>query len=389
MSRNKAQVHNSFSDDDISLPKPKIDRVYKLWKGNNKFLCGGRLVFGPDGKALILTSIMIGGPAMAFCLNMLLLINPDNPAYHYPVLVGAFLLTILDFCFLFLTSCRDPGIIPRNVQLPELDESFTQSTEWLNDKAFDIKLPRTRDVKINGMSIKVKFCETCLLYRPPRASHCSICNNCVQKFDHHCPWVGQCIGIRNYPFFICFISFATILCIYVFVFSWKNILRQEGSLLTVMTEDILSVILIAYCFVTVWFVGGLTVFHIYLMCSNQTTYENFRYRYDRKGNPFNKGVARNLEEIFFSKIPPSLINFREWTTEDSVSVMESVHSEFSFDFFYPKDKFDLEVGKTGKNVDSENPDILQNLDYKGIDGDLKKKEADGAAKVDPSISPTH
>lgn len=122
---------------------------------------------------------------------------------------------------------------------------------------------------------------------------------------------------------------------------------------------------------------------------SQTTYENFRYRYDRKGNPFNKGVARNLEEIFFSKIPPSLINFREWTTEDSVWVMESVHSEFSFDFFYPKDKFDLEVGKTGKNVDSENPDILQNLDYKGIDGDLKKKEADGAAKVDPSISPTH
>lgn len=103
-----------------------------------------------------------------------------------------------DFCFLFLTSCRDPGIIPRNVQLPELDESFTQSTEWLNDKAFDIKLPRTRDVKINGMSIKVKFCETCLLYRPPRASHCSICNNCVQKFDHHCPWVGQCIGIVSY-----------------------------------------------------------------------------------------------------------------------------------------------------------------------------------------------
>lgn len=99
-----------------------------------------------------------------------------------------------DFCFLFLTCGRDPGIIPRNSHSPESDGlDSSMSTEWINSKV-TLKLPRTKDITINGNTVKVKFCDTCLLYRPPRASHCSICNNCVQKFDHHCPWVGQCIG---------------------------------------------------------------------------------------------------------------------------------------------------------------------------------------------------
>ncbi|KAJ0255422.1 protein S-acyltransferase 4 [Hirschfeldia incana] len=367
----------------------KLKRLYQVWRGSNKFLCGGRLIFGPDASSLYLSTILILGPSVMFFVKMYLkMADPltKNRNLCVPILSVAWILTLLDIFFLFMTSGRDPGIVPRSLRPPESDDvpdSTTPSMEWVSGRTPNIRLPRVKDVTVNGHTVKVKFCDTCLLYRPPRASHCSICNNCVQRFDHHCPWVGQCIGVRNYRFFFMFISTSTTLCIYVFVFSWLNIFQRHMderiSIWKAISKDVLSDILIVYCFITVWFVGGLTIFHSYLICTNQTTYENFRYRYDKKENPYNKGVLGNIREIFLSKITPSMNKFRSFVKEEDYMMVETPTSNLGESLVSSKEKIDIEMGGGGRIVDEGGktyslPEILRNLNYEDLEDDCEEDD---------------
>jgi hypothetical protein len=125
--------------------------------------------------------------SVLWALNIYIQPNADTIIF-YQVLV-----------LLFSTSGRDPGIIPRNAHPPE-PESLEGSVDVGAGQTPQLRLPRIKEVEVNGIAVKVKYCDTCMLYRPPRCSHCSICNNCVERFDHHCPWVGQCIGLVSWTF---------------------------------------------------------------------------------------------------------------------------------------------------------------------------------------------
>jgi len=62
--------------------------------------------------------------------------------------------------------------------------------------------------------VENNVCKTCNIVKPARSKHCRICNVCVAKFDHHCVWVRQCIGEKNYKYFLLFLLSHCILCLY-------------------------------------------------------------------------------------------------------------------------------------------------------------------------------
>ena len=72
------------------------------------------------------------------------------------------------------------------------------------------------------------FCSTCLIQRPIRSKHCSICDKCVAKFDHHCPWVGNCVGANNHKYFMGYVYSLTVCLLYIIYGSY--IALRDGCL---------------------------------------------------------------------------------------------------------------------------------------------------------------
>ena len=34
----------------------------------------------------------------------------------------------------------------------------------------------------------IRYCDKCQAVKPDRSHHCSVCQDCILKMDHHCPW---------------------------------------------------------------------------------------------------------------------------------------------------------------------------------------------------------
>ncbi|KAJ1942408.1 Eukaryotic peptide chain release factor GTP-binding subunit, partial [Kickxella alabastrina] len=140
--------------------------------------------------------------------------------------------------------------------------------------------PMTKMVTVNNTQVRLKYCETCRIYRPPRSSHCRFCDNCVENEDHHCIWLNNCIGRRNYRYFYSFLFATTVTALYIIAFSLVRLIlpvhrEQPGyeSFAHSVRHNPVVLAMVIYVFLTFSMVGGLFGYHTILISRNITTHE--------------------------------------------------------------------------------------------------------------------
>jgi len=95
-----------------------------------------------------------------------------------------------------------------------LTHLYSLNKTWRGDPGYlgnDYDAKRKDIIRLaeSGKFDMSRFCTTCVVRRPVRSKHCSVCNKCVAKFDHHCPFVGNCIGATNHKWFILYLVTVT------------------------------------------------------------------------------------------------------------------------------------------------------------------------------------
>merc|ERR1712216_620783 len=148
-----------------------------------------------------------------------------------------------------------------------------------------------------------RWCRKCIKVKPDRCHHCRVCQRCVLKMDHHCPWINNCVGYYNYKFFYLFISYALLILCWVSATSFLNFLRSVASpdVLDFGSPSFMIVFCWLYCTLFGVALGGFVTFHTYLLLQNFTTIELV----EKKGSPargksyvhpWDRKARQNIEE---------------------------------------------------------------------------------------------
>ncbi|KAH8401256.1 hypothetical protein KR009_004139 [Drosophila setifemur] len=214
------------------------------------------------------------------------------------------------------TIMTSVGRIPDQWRIPdeEVSRLFRADSPDTQKRILN-NFARTLPVTNRTMNGSVRFCEKCKIIKPDRAHHCSVCSCCVLKMDHHCPWVNNCVNFYNYKYFVLFLGYALVYCLYVafttlhdFVQFWKvgayenNGYSEQGQLngSGMGRFHILFLFFIAIMFAIS--LVSLFGYHIYLVLVNRTTLESFRAPIFRVGGPdkngYNLGRYANFCEVF-------------------------------------------------------------------------------------------
>ena len=163
-------------------------------------------------------------------------------------------------------------------------------------------------------------CSDCVIVKKERSKHCDVCNSCVSVFDHHCPWINNCVGARNYGSFIVFIFTMMItlaLLTVTGIFHFKDIetsdpqnvfVNLRNSLLPTKLKEHFQMLKYGTCgliFLLELFFGipliGLNYLHFQNLVSGKTTNERFAFIQVKGSLPQSRHSSFNVIDRRYSK----------------------------------------------------------------------------------------
>ncbi|XP_077334807.1 palmitoyltransferase ZDHHC12 isoform X1 [Lithobates pipiens] len=235
-------------------------------------------------------SLLTWGVTLVLFLHDTDLYNQENKWIHLKPLL--FILTVLCSVGLyFAVSLMDPGYV-----LSDSEKTFPEFAEQETSKMISSTVPMRR-------------CGYCLLKRPMRARHCKSCNRCVRRYDHHCPWIENCVGEKNHRVFMLYLVVQLVVLLWAFRLAWSGFHSEAtwSEWLRINIFLLLAFILISIVTVVVCL---LIVCQLYLISCNYTTWEFmsfYRISYLKQcvldSNPFDRGIVPNLWNFFCTHGP--------------------------------------------------------------------------------------
>eukprot|EP00435_Cladocopium_sp_Y103_P045254 s2196_g12.t4 len=174
-------------------------------------------------------------------------------------------------CFVVL-CCGDPGYC--RVFTPGQMQTGCNSTAGTSNvperlAGFPreyIEVATSEAVELDPGGWRKEACVICGRLRAARCKHCRHCGRCVARFDHHCPWLGNCIGARNLSMFLRFLMSTLLSLLLALKLIWE--ISEEC-----FSSWLVSALLLLDC-ILVLFVVCVFLQHVLLAAADLTGYED-------------------------------------------------------------------------------------------------------------------